>query len=121
MAKGNDNLESQISTLSTQLESLNSELSGFRTDHRLLKELIDGLIIFRKQFDNKDGWVPKIISTVTGNFRKDIRILRDEIMGQFDKLPCYNLKFDEDGLLQSGCRIANTNEPLKPDEKEMNP
>ncbi len=112
-------LERQISTLSMQIDSLNTELYGYRSDYKLLKELVGDLIDFRKQFSNKNGWIPKIIDTVTANFQKDIKGLRDEIIRKFDMLPCYDFKFDNEGILRSQCRIADKKESLNPDEKEM--
>lgn len=111
----------QIQRLILEVEQLSKMMNRFDGTMVLHTEEINRLLEFRKTFRKEDGWIPKIIDGVRENFRIDFNLLRKELLDKFEELPCFDLKFNNDGKLQSKCRIANETEPLKEDEKELKP
>lgn len=113
----------KIDELILQMEMQNKELHNIKTDVTLIKNNVNNLIIFKDSFSNGDGRLPAIVKALKDNLIKEIhsaiKMLRKEFKEDFEMLACYDLKFDDRGKLQSRCRIANENEPLKADEKEL--
>ena len=113
--KENNKLERLI----LEVEQLSKTMNRFDGTMVLHTEEINRLLEFRKTFRKEDGWIPKIVDGIRENFRIDFQLLRKELLDKFDTLPCFDLKFNDEGKLQSKCRIANEKEPLAQDEKEL--
>ena len=109
----------KLERLILEVEQLSKTMNRFDGTMVLHTEEINRLLEFRKTFRKEDGWIPTIIDGIRENFRIDFKLLRKELLDKFDTLPCFDLKFDDEGKLQSKCRIANEKEPLAQDEKEL--
>jgi FtsZ-binding cell division protein ZapB len=116
-----------LDMMALEIEELKAQNARLAKDVEIQKDISLELRAFRKEFVKENGYVPKIVNRVRENVRKDLGVIKKEIIAEItlinnriSKLPCISPDTSNEELLKAaGCKIVNVGDKIYPGEKEM--